>query len=185
MESAPGLNGIFGKFSRRRHALNTLLVAAAFGGQVLWAQHTHNMSQSGSSNQLPVLVDGSKTPDKIPDNLAYQHFFAAVAAHPSPSAQELARQNAQLLPLNLSTADRQNLVQALAVFRTGLDPIGAALRSQPTPAQAASLRQQKDELLANARTALSSSLTADGLGKLDEYVKTRVKKHIIIYGGAM
>lgn len=64
-------------------------------------------------NQLPVLVDGSKTPGQIPDNLAYQHFFAAISAHPSPTAQELARQNAQLLPLNLSATDRKNLVQGM------------------------------------------------------------------------
>ncbi len=135
--------------------------------------------------QLKVVVDGSKTPDQIPDNLAYQHFFAAVSAHPSPSAQGLGRQSAQLLPLNLSVADQQSLVQALAVFRTGLDPIEAALLAKPTTAQAEGLMQQKDLLLADTMAAISFSLTADGFSKLDQYVKTHVKQHIVIYGGTM
>jgi hypothetical protein len=89
------------------------------------------------------------------------------------------------LALSLSAADQQNLVQALAVFRTGLDPIEAAFLAQPTPAQFANLTQQRDSLLASTMAAISSSLTADGFGKLDQYVKTHVKQHIVIYGGAM
>lgn len=166
--------------------LHKFLAAAALTCGALSAQHSHKMSAApGSSNQLPVLVDGSKTPDQIPDNLAYQHFFASVSAHPSPSAQELARQNAQLLPLNLSAADQQSLVQALAAFRTGLDPIEAALLLQPAVAQVAALRQQKDTLLTNTMTNIKSSMTSDGFGRLDQYVKTHVKQHIVIYGGAM
>lgn len=161
------------------------IVAVVLACPVLSAQHSHGTSQSGSPIQLKVVVDGSKTPDQIPDNLAYYHFFAAVSAHPFPTAQELGRQSAQLLALHLSEADQQSLVQALAVFRTGLDPLEAALRAQPTPAQAASLKQQKDSLLTSAMTDISSSLTSDGLGKLDQYIKAQVKKHIVIYGGTM
>jgi hypothetical protein len=160
-------------------------VAVVLTCPVLSAQHSHGTSQSGSPIQLKVVVDGAKAPDRIPDNLAYQHFFAAVSAHPFPSAQELGRQRAQLFALHLSEADQQNLVQALAVFRTGLDPLEAALRAQPSPAQAASLRQQKDSLLTNAMTDIRSSLTADGFGKLDQYIKTQVKQHIVIYGDTM
>ena len=82
-------------------------------------------------------------------------------------------------------ADQQSLVQALAVFRTGLDPIEAALLAKPTTAQAEGLMQQKDLLLADTMAAISFSLTADGFSKLDQYVKTHVKQHIVIYGGTM
>jgi hypothetical protein len=158
------------------------VVAAVLACRALSAQHAHGQtSQPGSPTQLKVLVDGAKTPDQIPDKLAYQHFFSALSAHPSSSA----RQSAQLLPLNLSAVDQQNLIQALAVFRAGLDPIEAALLAQPTAAQFASLMQQKDSLLASTMAKITSSLTADGLGKLSQYVKTRVKQHIVIYGGAM
>jgi hypothetical protein len=52
------------------------VVAAALACRVLSAQHSHaQTSQSGSPMQLTVVVDGSKTPSQIPDNLAYHHFF--------------------------------------------------------------------------------------------------------------
>jgi hypothetical protein len=168
-----------------RPSPNPYLVAL-LACQTLFAQHVHPMSAPGTGpGTLPVVVDGSKNPQDIPDSLAYSHFFTAVAAHPSPTPQEQGRQTAQLLPLNLSVADRQNLVQALAAFRTGLDPIEAALLAQPTPAQVAGLRQQKATLVAGTMTNIGSALTADGFGKLDQYVKTHVKQHIVIYGSAM
>ena len=37
---------------------------------------------------LVVLVDGSKHPEQIPDDLAYRHYFLAVATHEQPSAEE-------------------------------------------------------------------------------------------------
>jgi hypothetical protein len=161
-------------------------VVALLACQALFAQHVHPMSAPGTGpGTLPVVVDGSKNPQNIPDALAYSHFFSAVAAHPNPTPQEQGRQNAQLLPLSLSAVDQQNLVQALAAFRTGLDPIEAALLAQPTPAQVAGLRQQKATLVASTMTNISSSLTAGGFGNLDQYVKTHVKQHIVIYGSAM
>ena len=86
---------------------------------------------------LPVLVDGSKNPEKIPDSLAYHHFFSAVSAHPTPSAQEVARQNAQLLPLKLSATDQQKLVQGARRFsgRTRPDRGRAAIAIYGCPSR--------------------------------------------------
>jgi hypothetical protein len=71
-----------------------MALAACLVSQGVIAQQ----QQSQPAIQLPVAVDGSVTPGQIPDNLAYQHFFAAIAAHPFPSQQEAARQSAQLSP---------------------------------------------------------------------------------------
>lgn len=165
------------------------VVATALACRILCAQHAHPQSSPGSTAQLPALVDGSKTPDQISDNLAYQHFLTAVAAHPSPSTQEQARQAAQLLPLHLSPADQQGLILVLAPFRTQLDQIesgiahltNAALGSN-TPAQLANLKAQESALLATTLPNLRLSLTSDGVSHLDQYVKTHVKAHIVIYG---
>jgi len=161
-----------------------LSMAVIMSCSLLSAQHVHPMSSSSAAPGLPVLVDGSKNPEKIPDNLAYWHFFAAVAAHVTPTAKEQGRQNAQLLALNLSAVDRQNFVAALAGFRATLDGIEATLLAQASAAQVVSLRQQKDSLLSSTMAALNSSLTADGLAKLNGYVTTHVKQHIVIYGGS-
>jgi len=143
--------------------------------------------QSQPAIQLPVAVDGSVTPGQIPDSLAYQHFFAAIAAHPFPSQQESARQSAQLSPLGLSAEDRQTLIAGLASFRTQLDQINTA-RAGITPgpnssAQLTSLRTQETALVASTLQAIRQSLSTDGVSRLDQYVRTHVKARIKIYGG--
>jgi len=72
----------------------SLSAARAFVGT------TGALAQSSSFvTQLVVVVDGSTNPELIPEALAYQHFFLAVASHEQPSAQETLRQDAQLAPL--------------------------------------------------------------------------------------
>lgn len=163
----------------------TLFLAVVLSCPTLRAQHVHAMSASGTPVSLPVLVDGSKNPEKISDALAYRHFFAAFAAHPTPTSQELGRQNAQLAPLQLATADRGALVGILGTFRTQLDVIESAAAVAGTPTKLASLQSQKSTLVATTLANLKLVLTADGASRIDQYVQTRVKKHIVIYGGAM
>ena len=137
---------------------------------------------------LQVVVDGSVTPDLIPDSLAYRHFFTAAAAHPFPDATEQARQAAHLSRIGLSAADRQVLIAGLTSFRTELDDFESA-RASVTPgpttdAQVSALETQADNLVATTLQALRQSLTVYGVNLLDQYVKTRVKAHIRIYGGS-
>ena len=167
----------------------SFIAAAILACGILFAQHTHPQASGASPLKLPILVDGSKTPDQIPDELAYQHFVKAVAAHPSPSAQEQARQSAQLLPLQLSASDQQNLITTLAVFRTRLDQIeldaGQLLSAAPgpnTPAQLAGLKTQESALLTNTLSDLRLSLSPEGTNHLDQYVRTHVKAHVVICG---
>jgi hypothetical protein len=134
---------------------------------------------------LPVLVDGSKTPDQIPDTLAYQHFFTAAATHPVATAPEQGRQAAQLLLLQLAPTDQQTLISGLASFQTQLDQIASAALLATTPDQIAGLQTQRSALVTKTLANLQQVLTSDGASKLDQYVKTRVKVHIVIYGGPM
>ncbi|MGO9093988.1 MAG: hypothetical protein ACLQGV_02100 [Bryobacteraceae bacterium] len=173
----------------RKSRLLIIALTTVLACRVVCAQHVHPQSSSGATAQLPVLVDGSKTPDQIPDALAYQHYFMAVAAHPSPSAQEQSRQDAQLLPLQLSAADQQALILRLASFRTQLDQLennlansANATPAPSTPSQLASPNAQQAALATAALAGLRQSLTPDGASRLDQYVQTRVKAHIVIYG---
>src|ERR1700685_1568486 len=154
--------------------------------QILCAQHVHVMSAAGAApGSLPVIVDGSKNPELIPDTLAYQHLFAAFAAHPTPAAQEQGRQDAQLGPLQLAVADRATLVTTLAGYRVQLDQFASAVLAAGTPDALAGLLAQKSALVVTTLASLRQALTSDGASRLDQYVQTRVKAHILIYGGAM
>lgn len=172
-----------------RRSLNAKILfslAALLSSRTVCAQHVHAMSASdGRSMSLPILVDGSKNPEKISDALAYRHFFAAFAAHPAPTLQEQNRQSAQLGPLQLAGADQQAIVRILGSFRVQLDQIESAVAIAGTPAKLTSLQTQKTALVAATLANLKQALTNDGASRIDQYVQTRVKSHIVIYGGAM
>jgi len=72
----------------------TVAVAVALVTGVRFAD-----AQSVTVNKLPILVDGSRAPDKIPADLAYRHFIRAIAEHLQPLPIELARRNAHLARL--------------------------------------------------------------------------------------
>ena len=172
---------------RSRNFQINILVAVVLSCRALSAQHVHGaVSVPGAARaSLPVLIDGSKNPEKISDTLAYQHFFAAVAAHPAPTAQERDRQSAQLGPLQLTASDRATLVTTLAGFRVQLDSIAGAVAVAGTPDKLTSLQAQKTALVVTTLANLRQALTPDGASRLDHHIQTRVKAHIIIYGGAM
>ena len=163
---------------------STFVTAVLLSCQIASAQHAHAHAAVGPAS-LPVIVDGSKNPEKIPDLLAYQHFFTTVSAHPVPTTEERGRQAAQLAPLQLGTGDQQALVTALAAFREQLDGITAAALTATTPDQSAAYQAQKSSLASTTLAGLQLTLTPDGANGLSRYVMTRVKAHIVIYGGPM
>lgn len=163
----------------------SIAVTGIIGFLLMSGQHIR--AQANSTKRLSVLVDGSVTPGQIPDALAYHHFLVAIATHPFPTAEEQARQTAQLAPLGLSAADQQTLITGLTSFRTELDGIVNARASVGTgsgaTAQLANLRTQEDTLVTSTLASIQRSLTADGVSRLDVYIKQHVKAHIKIYGG--
>lgn len=169
-----------------RLTLYSYVATALLAGQALLAQHVHPMSAGAAGpGGLPVTVDGAKTPQGIPDALAYSHFFTAIAAHPSPTPQEQGRQNAQLTPLELAAGDLRALTGLLANFRVQLDQIESAIITATLASQVEGLRAQKSALVSTTLTNLQQTLTPAAVARIDQYVQTRVKTHIVIYGSTM
>ena len=142
---------------------------------------------ASSHPQLAVIVDGSVTPNQIPDGLAYRHYLTAIATHASPSETEYARQAAQIAPLGLSSADQGALISALVTFRSQLDTIESS-RENVVPgaaaaAQISGLETQVNNLVAATIQSIRQMLTPTAANTIDQYVKTHVKTHIKIYGG--
>ena len=134
---------------------------------------------------LVVLVDGSKHPEQIPDDLAYRHYFLAVATHEQPSAEEQERQKAQLAPLGLSEPDRQQIVLQLGRMTTQLEAIEAEREaSDGTDAALAGFSVRRDALLSQKAASVRGALSADGASRLGRYITESVKGKIKIYGSA-
>jgi hypothetical protein len=161
-------------------------LVALFGGLLtafaLSAQSTA-APPAGAVTQLVVIVDGSKNPEQIPDNLAYKHFLMAVATHEQPVPEEQKRQEAFLKDVGLSGSDEKTIALALGKMTTQLEAIQAArVASDGAPASLVALKAQEDALISGVITQVRQALTSEGQLSLNQYVTGTVKKNIKIYG---
>lgn len=159
------------------------LFALGFGCASLARGQEHD----GHVGSLPIVVNGAETPDRIPDTLAYAHFFIAVAEPDEPSPAQVARRKALMAPVGLSKRDETALVDALKGLRADLDRIAEEVREMsaaPSPSQRRllDLRLERTRALGEARTRVVTALSADGAPRLANYIRTSVKPKIAIYG---
>lgn len=116
---------------------------------------------SGTRNIPPGWIDGSVSPNLIPDRMAYRLVFISLTLPASPSQHDLARQKAHLLQIGLSSADQTILLQAIAAFATAYSSWEQAAGHTDDQAWA---------IVQNTRNALESQLSADGNSKFSAYV---------------
>jgi hypothetical protein len=154
---------------------------------VLNAQNVITRNRNTRST-LPVTVDGGKTPELIPDWLAYHQFIRASAMPTTPSAKQSNRNEARFDAIGFSQIDRNGYVAALANVREELDQVAADQENVgrvDTPTARAMrkvLRGRKDQILEDARLRLQTALTFDGWVRLNGYVQNQVKTRLIVYG---
>lgn len=131
---------------------------------------------------LPIIADGSKNPEKIPDQVAYLLFVLQASEYHQPNKQEMDRRRALFLRLNLSQQDQNAMLSALDGVREQLDTLdwsGAVSASGAAARDAAFSR-----VLSAALLRLRASLSQDGSAKLDRFVQKHVKSHIVMFGTA-
>lgn len=141
--------------------------------------------------KMPILVDGSKTPEQIPDQIAYRHFIAAIAERRNASSAEQARRNSQIRLIGLSDDDKARLITELLFVREQLDKIDQStattmadlsLTPQAKAEALTFLKSQRQGVKDTAVVGVHQVLSASGWAQLDLYVKGHVKPHIVIYG---
>lgn len=141
------------------------------------------------ANALPVVVDGAKTPEQIPDSLAYHHFLIAISpASDTESAEEAARRSAMLAEVGLSDKDLALVVSRLSAIGAGLQELGSAKRRANELGAlegGESLKHQESDLVAGVRAGLQKDLSAAGTSLLDRHVTEQVKRGIVIYGAVV
>lgn len=140
------------------------------------------------TEMLPVAADGARTPERIPMDLAYRHLIRAIVGpDDDPLPDRVARRRAHLSRIGLSDADEASLLAVLHGVADELDRVqeaqrGAAMASLSGAPELSSLKVQERELLDTTRARFGSSLSANGIDRLDTYVREHVKKRIVIYG---
>jgi hypothetical protein len=122
-------------------------------------------------------VHGMEHPERIPDAVAFRLWITGTALPPDASDERKAVQPYLIAGIHLNQADQTVLVKVLADFRTKYDEAIAAFNieaanadaHQQSPNTQAFISKFK-KLLADAQTALASSLTSDGYTKLLKHV---------------
>jgi hypothetical protein len=128
-------------------------------------------TSSTAKNVPPGWVDGSKTPNLIPDRAAYRLVFMRLMLPVSADATMIARQEARLTRIGLSAADATVLRQALASFADSYS-------SWVQTAGAGSTDDQAWAIVQATHNTLRAQLSSDGNSKFSAYVALE-KRHMI------
>lgn len=146
---------------------------------------------AGHQTDLTVLADGAKNPERIPDELALQHFLLALTIPANASQMELNRQEAQLESLGMPSDERIVMKRELQLFRQGWEDLerkwdisNPQMRPEEQSRAAAELRKARGDLSVSTMARIRSLVSAQTAGRLDRHIQTRVKSRIIIYGSA-
>jgi hypothetical protein len=162
--------------------------AQSSGGMLTSAatqQHLHSGASAEFPVMLPVVVDGAEAPDRIPMELAYRHLVLSLSRVSSQGDGHLA---SQLARIKLSPKDSDSMRAALSGIVSELTRLDRATQAADTHLQSEetrmAIREAEHAALDMAASRLRSSLSADGVTKLEEYVSSYVRSRIVIYGDA-
>lgn len=129
----------------------------------------------------PNVIDGSKTPELIPDSVAYRLWLVAVAEDPADAPSP--RQQSHLRAAGLGDSDLLAASKILANFKTRYAQLiaeyNAAATANPNSNDGLSgFLSDRGILVQNTRDELKAALTPKGMTSLDAHVqseKTRMK----------
>lgn len=135
---------------------------------------------------LPLVVDGDKNPEQIPEALAYRHFISLTSVRQDASTTELDRRDAFMAGLLLSRTDRKAYVEAVKGVRDQLTSLEQRARTAAHSdiATADSARREREALLDATADRVRASLSPSGAMVLRAYINDHVKRRIKIYAQA-
>ena len=147
-----------------------------------FGQHAGHAHGNSAALTLSKAVDGATAPEAISDDLAYTHFFVALATRPTDDTDVIDRflQKAGIA----HPVDRTTIAVAMDGLRRELALIesnGRNASQKQSPEQA---REQKRKAIATIRGQLDAQLSANSRSELQKYIRDRVKRRIVIYRGS-
>lgn len=147
------------------------------------AQHEHGDKQMSTST-MQLAVDGSRSPQRISDDLAYRHFIVAAAIRDDSADQDRERRDAFIRRIGLSQSDEALLRAALGSVSERLAGVSVrkeSIRRDAPATTRASIRQQEEAVFDGANKRIRSLLSKEGFLRLDRFVRKEVKPGIKVY----
>ena len=144
------------------------------------ASDTHVAHPVPTTNQ----IDGSISPELIPDSAAYRLFFVAASFTPSATQEQKSQRRTHAAKVGLSDLDGPTFEAILSEFRSQYDDlienynesVEIALSRSSDPDYEGFIAQ-RDGLVEATRLRLQAQLTPEATSRLDELVQ-REKRHM-------
>ena len=133
----------------------------------------------------PGTIDGSKNPELIPDNIAYELFYRTICNN--PNGWDLETRKASLKNTQLSDPQVEILIHYSNIFANkmaNLDQKSQEIRERhelgsiEANNQLREIHQQRIQLVESTTAALSKALLPRGARLFEEYVMHEVKRKI-------
>jgi hypothetical protein len=188
----------WGRYWRRMAAGVCFSVLMVGGVLILGSTATPQTETVASTDQTapvtadpPGTIDGAKTPDLIPDDVALRMIVLAVAEPTDASDEAKERARAKIAPIGFSEEDAAAFLNLLAEYQDQVDAVDKQVAEVyertpiPDPAstvykQLLDLGKQKDRLTNDNVAAIPAKLSQDGLLMLSAYLPEAKKGMKII-----
>lgn len=136
------------------------------------------LAANGQSMAAPVIIDGTKHPELVPDSAAYRLYFLTVAVPADASDVEHRRQRAFLKMAGIGDEDLPYAISVLADFRSRYDDlvkqyndsVAQADKVGQTP-DSATFLLQRDALVQSVRDMLKLDISPASMAHLDAHMQ--------------
>jgi hypothetical protein len=136
-------------------------------------------AQQAATSAATLTIDGSKTPELIPDSTAFRLVLCGLAEAPNATSDQVARQTRKLSMFVTTEADRKVFASLLSNFYAQY----AALRAQYKATRGLNNIQPfaplRDALVSETITQLANQLTSTSMARFRTFV-TAAKQRMII-----
>jgi hypothetical protein len=140
-----------------------------------------SFAQQSSMAMKVRVIEGSKTPELIPDSTAYRLVFVGLSEPPDATAAQIARETRKLSRLDLTEGERAVFTAVLADFHTKYTALRGQYKNAPWLSRSQPYKPLREALVADTVAQLEKQLTPTGLARFRTFVKDAKQKMQINY----
>jgi hypothetical protein len=138
---------------------------------------------------LPVLIDGSKSPGSVPDELAYKLFILSTLPPTEDTKLSLKLRQLRMAKLGFDASDQETYLRIVKVAANTINKNTAKRNalaktqgpSVETRAAMKMLKNQDEHALDYAKKQLDTLLTPEARQRFESYIQNDVKTKVKIY----
>ncbi|MBB5061190.1 hypothetical protein HDF16_005926 [Granulicella aggregans] len=134
---------------------------------------------SQTSNLPPGVIDGSKTPELIPDSTAFRLVFLSLRVPQSPTEGDLKKQEMHFKRIGLSDVDKAAARDVLSHFHTAYHQWQTKYIQTSNPIDMTAARSEREAIVEETTASFINQLSSDGATKLAKFVQSAKVRMIV------